>query len=191
MTVPIPAWTTEGVLPPVDPLSPTSTKRSPYAVGLADLVPHFNTSPARAAILRGFLDHRRALHALGLVQGFQWLDGSFVENVEALETRSPRDIDVTTFFVLPERDTQEGLAQRDPTPFLPHLAKDAFHVDPYFVRLDARPVALVRLSAYWYSVWSHRRDQQWKGFLQVDLSPDEDAKARDHLDKRTANGGLP
>lgn len=36
---------------------------------------------------------------------------------------------------------------------------------------------LTRHSAYWYSVWSHRRNQLWKGFVQVDLAPGEDTFA--------------
>jgi hypothetical protein len=31
--------------------------------------------------------------------------------------------------------------------------------------------------AYWYSMWSHRRDGMWKGFVQIDLSPSEDTPA--------------
>lgn len=33
-------------------------------------------------MLDGLLRKRAALHAAGLIQGFQWLDGSFLEHVE-------------------------------------------------------------------------------------------------------------
>jgi hypothetical protein len=46
--------------------------------------------------------------------------------------------------------------------------------------------------AYWYSLWSHRReDQRWKGFVELSLSED-DAEAIDWLvrqDQGLANGG--
>jgi len=85
----IPSWTTSDVLPPINPASPASADRSPYEVSLTDLILHFNTSPERQAILTGLLDFRQALHAIGIVNGFQWLDGSFLENVEATEKRTP------------------------------------------------------------------------------------------------------
>lgn len=52
-------------------------------------------------------------------------------------------------------------------------------MDCYFSVLgqpvDARQVQNI---AYWYSMWSHRRDGLWKGFVQVDLNPSQDADAR-------------
>jgi uncharacterized protein YfaQ (DUF2300 family) len=39
------------------------------------------------------------------------------------------------------------------------------------------PERLAQHSAYWYSVWSHRRDHAWKGFVQLDLAPAGDAAA--------------
>ena len=36
----------------------------------------------------------------------------------------------------------------------------------------------VQSIAYWYSMWSHRRDGLWKGFVQVDLDSAQDADAR-------------
>ncbi|MCF5221032.1 hypothetical protein GIW34_22655, partial [Pseudomonas syringae] len=34
---------------------------------------------------------------MGIVSGIQWLNGSFMENVEMLEGRPPNDMDVVTF----------------------------------------------------------------------------------------------
>lgn len=101
-TVSIPAWNTLGVLPPNDPLNPTSSERSPYSVSLLDVVMRFGTTTERRRVLRGFLDYRATLHGLGLHDGFQWLDGSFTEQVELLERRAPRDIDVVTFMNVPD-----------------------------------------------------------------------------------------
>jgi hypothetical protein len=87
--VAIPAWTAEGVLPPIDAAQPVSTERSPYAVSLTDYVLRFGDTPGRRTVLDGLLRYRAALHALGLVSGFQWLDGSFLEHVERIEGRPP------------------------------------------------------------------------------------------------------
>lgn len=175
----IPAWTVNGVLPPIDSASPAGVDRSPYEVGLADIVLRFATSADRRTILTGFLDFRAALHAIGLVDGFQWVDGSFVEDVETIHDRPPRDVDVVTFFRLPAGQSQQGLAIAHPSVFEPAEAKRTFRVDAYFVQLDSDlPEVLVRQSIYWYSLWSHRRDERWKGYLQIDLSPADDAVAR-------------
>ena len=108
-TVPIPPWTSRGVLPSIDPGDPTGGDRSPYPASLLDVVMRFSTSPERRTILQGLLDYRAALHRMGLVSGFQWLDGSFLENIELLESRSPRDIDVVTFL-----DTAASLTPAPP-----------------------------------------------------------------------------
>lgn len=178
-TVAIPEWNALGLLPPIDPELPISPQRSPYPVSLLDVVMRFSASPERRKILDGFLGYRAALHGLGLCEGFQWLDGSFLEDVEMLERRAPQDIDVVTFV-------------RTPANFAPVVAdlavvdhdhaKVQFHVDSYFVELDElTPDAVVAQSAYWYSVWSHRRNQAWKGFLQVDLAATNDAQAMQWL----------
>jgi hypothetical protein len=87
--VAIPAWTADGVLPPINASQPTSPERSPYVVSLTDYVLRFGDTPERRGILDGFLKYRAALHRAGVVQGVQWLDGSFLEHVEVTEGRAP------------------------------------------------------------------------------------------------------
>ena len=99
--VAIPTWTADGVLPPINASHPVSPMRSPYVVSLTDYVLRFGDTAERRTILEGFLRYRAALHAAGLVQGFQWLDGSFLEHIELTEGRAPNDIDVVTFYRLP------------------------------------------------------------------------------------------
>lgn len=186
----VPAWTSLGVLPPVNPVSPTATDRAPYEVSLSELVLRFNTSPERHAILEGFLDFRQALQNLGFIRGYQWLDGSFLEDVESLERRPPRDLDVVTFYDMPTGQTQRTLIAANPGLFTPSDTKRKFRVDAYFVQLDGTPArVLVRSAAYWYSMWSHRRDGLWKGYLQVDLGTGDDPVARASL--TSAAGGQP
>lgn len=185
----IPAWNPRGVLPPVDLFDPVSANRSPYRVSLVDLLMRFGTSPERLAILQGLLNFRAALHQMGLVAGFQWLDGSFLEDVEVLDKRPPRDIDVVTFLQTPTHFVPKAphdVALDRPT------AKAQFKVDSYLVELDLVPPAeLALVSAYWYSLWSHRRNQEWKGFLQVDLAPHEDLAAQLWLSVPPAAGEQP
>lgn len=69
--------------------------------------------------------------------------------------------------------------------------KAAFRVDGYLVHLGMDPERLTRQSAYWYSVWSHRRNQVWKGFVQVDLAAAEGTAATATLASLTNAGGRP
>ncbi len=193
--VAIPAWSADGVLPPVNALQPTSTERSPYVVSLTDFVLRFGQTAARLLVLDGFLRYRAALSAAGFVNGFQWLDGSFLEHIEITESRSPNDIDVVTFFRMPP-----GLSQRDLQARAPEVIpvdaiskrklKDKYSVDAYLVPLEVSPERLTQRSAYWYSVWSHRRNHTWKGFVQIDLAPNEDSVASGILGKLGNQGGL-
>jgi len=190
-TASIPDWNAQGVLPPNDPVNPTSAERSPYIISLTDFVLHFGTTEKRQDILIGFLDFRANLRTAGLDKGFQWIDGSFLENVETIESRKPADIDVVTFLHLPAGQTQQSFASAHPEIFDHAVTKTRFHVDAYFVSLDDNlPAYLVKSSAYWYSLWSHRRNGQWKGYLQIDLSATDDATARTELQKAAGEGGL-
>ncbi|MBT9561254.1 MAG: hypothetical protein IV100_34995 [Myxococcales bacterium] len=135
--------------------------------------------------------YRAALHESGVVQGFQWLDGSFLEHVEVLEGRAPNDLDVVTFYRLPAGVSQMQLATKLPALVDHDSVKGTFRVDGYLVHLGMDAERLTRQSAYWYSVWSHRRNQLWKGFVQVDLAPTEDTAAAATLASLTNPGGLP
>jgi hypothetical protein len=189
--VAIPAWNAQGLIPPIDVIDPVSANRSPYPVTLSEVVLRFGISPERCEILTGLLNYRAALYALGLTRGFQWLDGSFLEHIEVIESRPPNDIDVVTFFHLPTDQTQNTVAARNPRLFNNPWTKANFHVDSYVVDLGKQPEYVVDASAYWYSVWSHRRNQAWKGYAQVDLSPAADATALGLLQTISNTGGQP
>jgi len=176
----IPAWNSAGVLPPIRPNAPgSSPDRSPYAVDLAVVFDRFATSPERMTILDGLLRFRADLHAAGITSGFQWLDGSFPEQIEMFEGRAPRDMDVVTFFNLPRGMDQQSLAHRHGALFDQKHVKATYVMDAYFAVLgDPTDHWQVKRIAYWYSMWSHRRDGLWKGFVQVDLDPSQDGDAR-------------
>lgn len=196
MPMGIPAWNAQGVLPPVGRPDPTSAVRSPYVVPLSEVVHRFGTNSDRLSILDGLLRYRAALHATGLSQGFQWLNGSFVEDVERVEGRPPNDIDVVTFFRLSTGVTEAAVAQRVPDLFPQDHAgrvsfKQRFHVDAYLENLEASPERVIRRSTYWYSMWAHRRNGAWKGYVQVDLAPAADDGARALLASLTGSGAQP
>ena len=188
----IPDWGDDGVIPPIDPADPVSDERSPYIVSLFDLLARFGNTKPRRNILKGLLDFRAELHRAGLTQGFQWIDGSFVEDIENLENRPPGDIDVVTFFYIPDGHTQESLGAAAPHIFDTDAMNDMFGVDAYIYPLNQTALeTIVKRSAYWYGIWSHRRgDLLWKGFVQIDLDDGEDERARAALDKiRGKEGG--
>ncbi|WP_295448890.1 hypothetical protein [uncultured Thiodictyon sp.] len=124
------------------------------------------------------------------------MNGSFLEHIEVLERRPPNDLDVVSFVQYPN-----GLSQREFLARFPHLVptdpqaqqalKATYQVDGYLVDLGMTPERLVGRAAYWYSLWSHRRDDTWKGYLAVDLAPTEDPAARSELLTLSSQGPLP
>lgn len=175
----VPAWNAHQVLPPIDVSNPVSALRSPYVVTVEDFVTRYATTTERCAILNGYLTFRAELHAVGLTDGFQWVNGSFAENVEVLEARAPGDVDVVTFL----NDPADRAANLNPDLTDHAWVKLHRRVDHYWVELhQCSPEELVSYSAYWYSMWSHRRNSLWKGFLKIGLGDQHDGAARLALD---------
>jgi len=152
---------------------------SPYDTTLTRIAQKLCASPERREIFRGLLDYRQRLHAIGLVDGVQWLSGSFMEDIETLESRSPRDVDVVTFCHRPPHLVGNDLAwftffNTNLALFHPVQAKAAFKCDSYLVDLDTAPMNVVSLTRYWFGLFSHRRGGLWKGLLQVPLAVSHD-----------------
>ena len=184
-------WNYDGVLPAYDVDDPVEGIRSPYTVSLVDLVERFGNTQRRRRLLRGLLDFRAELHKAGLVQGFQWVNGSFMENVEQNDGRPPNDIDLVTFFYIPEGDTSDTIAQALGSLLDPVETKEKFSVDAYFSQLNQIDLEIIiKRSKYWYSLWSHTRTEKWKGYLQIDLAADDhDGLAWALLDQMDNDGG--
>ena len=97
MMLPMPDSYSSWLLPANNPDAPASRggyDRSPYRVSLAEFAIKFGASPRRLRLLSAFLEYRSELHSIGLVRGFQWVDGSFVENAEIRRGLPPNDIDL-------------------------------------------------------------------------------------------------
>lgn len=95
--MPIPPFTIDGVLPPyVGPSGPGGAFEdlSPYEVSATEVVATLGATQNRQDILRNWLAHRGLLRDAGIQRGFQWLDGSF------LEQKEPNDLDVVSFFIV-------------------------------------------------------------------------------------------
>lgn len=187
--MPIPAFTIDRVLPPfVGPHGPGGSHQdlSPYAATAVEVVDRFATTQRRCEILRGYLDHRAAMRGIGIVDGFQWLDGSFVED------KTPRDIDIVTFFRRPANASlvaQIGhLAAANPNIFNRAAIKAHHHLDAFFVDLDGKAESIVELTRYFGGLFSHRRDDfLWKGMIKVSLASVDDAVALALLNGKAAN----
>lgn len=174
----IPAFNHSHVLPPFLGDDPTLLAEvSPYQTSALELVQRLGGSPERRALLSGLFSYRKALADLGFQQGFQWIDGSFVEDVETIKQRSPGDIDVVTFAHSPAGVSTAEITvtlNANAQVFDAQLAKAHYGCEGYIVRLDGKPQSLVRRATYYFNLFSHRRDDHaWKGILQLPLESDD------------------
>ena len=173
----IPQFNLSGVLPPYVGADPTVMAGcSPYHVNSMEIVATFATSAERNGLLRQLFQYRANLRAAGIVTGFQWLDGSFMENVEVVRGRPPKDIDLVTFAHRPQNaqtlaqwgafiSTNSALFQRP-----------IGDLDAYYVDLNIPVEVLVSRTTYWAGLFSHQRvTALWKGLLQLDLAEDDAA----------------
>jgi len=142
---------------------------------MTELVSRFGTSVDRCALLAGLLDLRLALQRIGVTQGVQWIDGSFVEDVEATRSRAPADIDVVTIAARPENDQRWAqLVTANLDIFDSNRSQAVFRCDHYFLDTLKRPDLLVADAIYFSSLFSHQRTTSlWKGMIVVPLSPDD------------------
>jgi hypothetical protein len=170
----IPAWTLSGILPPYlgDPRN--GVNMAPYSTTLQKVAERFASTRRRFEILQGLLAYRQALANLGIVDGFQWLNGSILEDIEKLENRDPNDIDIVTFFRRP-------VGARDPIAwgqftslngsiFSPKVNKALYKCDTQYIDLDSSTEDVASLTRFWFGLFSHRRNDVWKGMLNIPLA---------------------
>ncbi len=186
-------WTVDRFLPGNDPADNVSSKRSPYFLSLPDFVYRFGHSAEWLDLVNGFLRYRALLQQAGVGAGFQWVNGSFVEDVERIRGRPPADIDVVNFIYLPGGVSELDFYRSQGNIFNWDYIKRHFSIDGYTVAMDlSRPEMVlfaIRNAVYWYSVWSHTRDRQWKGYIELDLSPEGDPGAWLVIQELSAEGG--
>lgn len=175
----IPELNQSGVLPPFIPeQGPTDPAgMAPYKTTISEFVRRYSHSPERITILRGLLEYRKKLREIGISNGIQWLDGSFVENVEANRGRPPADVDIVTFALRPTNDLEhwKKLVNGNKDLFLPQDAKKKYHCDAYFVDLNTHPIHVVSSTRYWFGLFSHQRESYlWKGMVEIPIECSDD-----------------
>lgn len=157
----IPDFTLSGVLPPFTSSDPTDRNGiSPYKITLSELTAKFLTSEIRKNILIGFISYRTELKKLGFTQGFQWIDGSFVEDIENNQQRPPNDIDIITFANRPTTISNQqewfDFVNQNIDLFNPEITKANYKCDAYHVDLDLPQAVIVKSSSYWFGLFSHQ-----------------------------------
>lgn len=168
-------------MPPHLGLPTDAAQLSPYPATALELCQKLSSSGDRREVLRGWLTLRNLLRTAGFNDGFQWLNGSFMEDAETLRGRPPGDIDVVSFLPTPQGPLDplivQVIADRQQT-------KAQMKVDHMIVGLNWPGAVIVEHTRYWYGLFSHRRDDGvWRGMLRVDLNtPTDDVAAGQHLD---------
>lgn len=170
------------VLPPYTGDPRDRKDKSPYDLSILDIVDMYSYSNDRVDILNGLLDYRRNLNSiipLG-INGFQWLAGSFTQNTELSESRAPHDIDVVTVLPLNAIKNDDVIANMNL--FDAEEAKKTFKVDAHFMDLNNATYYIIYDAIYWFGLFGHTRDKEWKGFYRVPLYEEPtDIEARNIL----------
>lgn len=160
------------------------TQLSPYLSNALEFTQHFATSNERIEIISGLLQFRKRLNELGITEGFQWLDGSFTENIEISLGRAPRDLDIVTFFNQSILNNDQIIEiQNNFTEFFDfEESKANFKLDHYPVNYYANPLLTIESTRYWLQLFSHNRIGVWKGIIKIELNtPNLDEQAIEYL----------
>lgn len=167
--MPIPDFDYNNVLPPHlgNPTNPKTI--SPYKASIMELCTKFATSPERIEILKGFVNFRLDAIRNGINNGFQWIDGSFSENIEISENRSPNDIDVVSFVANITPQVMSNITTHFQAFINPTTSKSIYKVDHYTVEFDRNPITTINATKYWIQLFSHNRNNVWKGMIEIPL----------------------
>ncbi|ANK84173.1 MULTISPECIES: DUF6932 family protein [unclassified Rhizobium] len=190
--MPIPDFDARGLIPPVDMQNPAGPERSPYFATTVELVHRFGTTPHRRALIRNLITYRQLLAQDGYDTGVQFIDGSFVENVELIGNREPGDIDVFSLVRVPEKYLADftlwenhGAAYWMNEIINRALNKGRFSLDTFAIIVDDQVPIFDAMGdiMYWYGLFSHQRETlHWKGFVALDVNAADDAAALELLE---------
>lgn len=169
----IPPFDHNNVLPPYLGDDPTKLyAMSPYKTDILEFCRYFAFSRERIEILKGFVKFRLECLRFGASHGFQWIDGSFIENIEKSDKRSPRDIDVVTFVFSLTQDQQQLIFQEFKPFYNAKSSKQIYNVDHYLVVADVNPMVTINSVKYWNQLFGHNRKGVWKGMVELPLCVD-------------------
>ncbi len=180
--MPIPDFDHNNVIPPHLGEPTDKSHLSPYQCSILELCHKFAITKERIEILKGLILFRKRLNENGIIYGFQWLDGSFLENIEKIENRPPRDIDLVTFYSGLSKEQEQSLITQFPEFFSQRLSKEQYKLHHYVVDYTFNPDVTVERTRYWIQLFTHNRYGMWKGMLRLPLNtPVEDQHAFDYL----------
>ena len=182
----IPELTKSGVLPPHNgsrnggPV--TKADLSPFPATTLELCQKFGTTPERRVILRGYLQFRARLSDLQVVDGFQWVDGHFLEDYEKRTHKSPDHIRVVTFYRASPLIADPNYARLFEPLRTGRATRANFHVDHNLVPLDWPAQCLIDATRFQSAMLSHSDNGIWKGYVRINLhTPQDDSAAQEHL----------
>ncbi len=181
VTMPIPALNDDGLLPTFH-RDPKISDRSPFQATMREIVEAFGYTDHRRNLLRSLLEYRSTLAEHGFTSGLQFINGSFVQNVEDLENRYPRDIDLFSVLSVPKKymDDRE-LWQREGLTIWKNVVlgpRAGLHI---YAELNLS--VNFRHFLYWHDVFSQQRDTfNPKGYIVSYLDSVADRDAQDALE---------
>jgi hypothetical protein len=118
----------------------------------------------------------------GVTAGFQWLNGSFMTDIEKSENRPPSDIDVVTFHERLSITQMSAILNRFPEFADPVLSKSKYSIDHYPVDYCHDPNLTVDMTRYWIQLFTHTKNGVWKGIIRVEINtPAVDQLALNYL----------
>lgn len=172
----IPEWDITGCLP----IAIERIAFSPYQMTSIEFVQHFNKTKERAKLLKDWLKYRHEI-ASNIYYGFEWVNGSFVENVEKTRKSPPNDIDVVDFVIF----------KKELSPQEYKTIKRRYHVDAFLVSLLSQEKLAemtneklfawydtnIKRIAQWNLEWGHTHDGNSKGFIKINFNQDDDEHA--------------
>lgn len=178
----IPDFNHNHVLPPHLGNPTKQSDLSPYDCSIHEFCIRFATSKKRVQLLKKFIEFRKLLTYNGIIFGFQWVDGSFTQNIEVSEGRAPNDLDLVTFYGNLTSDHLLMIKTHFPEFANPILSKNRFQIDHYNVDFTYTPEITVEYTKYWIQLFTHTRSNIWKGIIKLSLNtPSEDDIALNYL----------
>lgn len=150
---------------------------SPHRFTIENFIISFAYSPERLQLISGFLEYRKYLRSLGVIRGFHWIGGSFVEAIEKIGNRPPGDIDVVTFAIQNindgNRNSLRNLSSKihsDRAKIKKYLFIDGYLGDlsPNFINYSERE--FVYGFIFWYEMYSYSKNTETrKGFIEIPI----------------------
>ena len=155
---------------------------SPYNCDIMEVCRHFSTSPVRIAILKELVRFRLRCVEHG-IQGRQWIDGDFVENIEASENRDPDHVVVISLIYRLEKEHNQRVLHSFPEFVDSKLSRETLRVEHHAFVINLSPEYTVLFSKHWNMLYGHNRRGIWKGMLEMPLYDDYafDQMAMDYL----------